>query len=198
MQSALIPGPCRAIGQSRSTHGKKHSFGEAHFRTRRHSPPGVAAFQDPQYPSPLDEWVEKLGVRLDGVFLNGVPRLRIDVLNRCDRLSRFEPGRFRPAVIVSDIAMPGHDGYELLRRVRAHADSRIANTCCCRDRACARRPKTRAFGRFPAVCLETSRSCGIGRHGCCRTVSVTRTAGRIGRPKVTFVGAGSQKGKHEA
>jgi CheY-like chemotaxis protein len=36
--------------------------------------------------------------------------------------------RFRPAVIVSDIAMPGEDGYELVRRVRAHADSRIANT----------------------------------------------------------------------
>jgi CheY-like chemotaxis protein len=36
--------------------------------------------------------------------------------------------RFRPAVIVSDMAMPEQDGYELVRRVRAHADASIANT----------------------------------------------------------------------
>jgi CheY-like chemotaxis protein len=36
--------------------------------------------------------------------------------------------RIRPQVIVSDIAMPEEDGYELLRRVRAHADAGLAAT----------------------------------------------------------------------
>jgi CheY-like chemotaxis protein len=34
----------------------------------------------------------------------------------------------RPDVIVSDIAMPGEDGYILMRTVRAHADDKIAST----------------------------------------------------------------------
>ena len=36
--------------------------------------------------------------------------------------------RFRPDVIVSDIAMPGEDGYMFLRKVRMHADPGIAAT----------------------------------------------------------------------
>jgi CheY-like chemotaxis protein len=39
-----------------------------------------------------------------------------------------EMERFRPTVIVSDIAMPGQDGYELIRRLRAHEDPDIAST----------------------------------------------------------------------
>ena len=37
-------------------------------------------------------------------------------------------GHFRPDVIVSDIAMPGEDGYVFLRKMRAHADPHIAST----------------------------------------------------------------------
>lgn len=35
--------------------------------------------------------------------------------------------QFQPAVVVSDIAMPDQDGYELLRRIRAHADPVLAS-----------------------------------------------------------------------
>ena len=36
--------------------------------------------------------------------------------------------RVRPDIIVSDIAMPGEDGYAFLRKVRAHPDRAIAAT----------------------------------------------------------------------
>jgi CheY-like chemotaxis protein len=42
--------------------------------------------------------------------------------------SQFEGGAFRASfdVLISDIGMPGADGYELIRRVRAHADERVS------------------------------------------------------------------------
>ena len=37
-------------------------------------------------------------------------------------------GGERPDVVLSDIAMPGHDGYWLLDQIRAHADTTVRNT----------------------------------------------------------------------
>jgi CheY-like chemotaxis protein len=41
------------------------------------------------------------------------------VASALDALDAFQ--RDRPQIVVTDLAMPGHDGYWLLRQVRAHA-----------------------------------------------------------------------------
>jgi two-component system CheB/CheR fusion protein len=62
--------------------------------------------------------------------------------------SQFEVGASRAPfdVLISDIGMPGADGYELIRRVRAHADKRVS-----RIRAVALTAYARSEDRMQAL-----------------------------------------------
>jgi PAS domain S-box-containing protein len=63
--------------------------------------------------------------------------------------------RFLPDVVVSDIAMPNDDGYVLLRRLRDHVDSRLANVPVVAVTALGRvEDRTRALTAGFARCLS--------------------------------------------
>ena len=75
--------------------------------------------------------------------------------------------RTRPEIVVSDIAMPVQDGYELLRRLRSHANPSIARTPAVAVTAHARGedPQTCVISRLPAIRCQASRSSPAGRGG---------------------------------
>jgi CheY-like chemotaxis protein len=74
---------------------------------------------------------------------------------------------FDPDVMVSDIGMPGEDGYTLIKNVRQREESLVAR--CPRWRLqlmLARKTATKRCCRIPGICRQTHRTGAPGFTGC--------------------------------